>query len=35
MIGTWWMYFVPQYAPKHYMSQFHPTTPTARSWTRW
>ena len=25
MIGTWWMYFVPQYAPKHYMSQFHPT----------
>ena len=25
MIGTWWMYFVPQYSPKHYMSQFHPT----------
>lgn len=25
MIGTWWMYFVPQYAPKHYLSQFHPT----------
>ena len=25
VIGTWWMYFVPQYAPKHYMKQFHPT----------
>ena len=25
MMGTWWMYWVPQYAPKHHLSQFHPT----------
>jgi len=25
MIGNWWMYFVPQYAPAHYLQQFHPS----------
>ena len=24
LLGTWYMYFFPQYAPKHYLQQFHP-----------